>query len=233
MSLPVIIFPALGAVLLTPYLFLRYKRRLLPGLFLKVGVSMLFLMTAAAGIIAAGGETQLPLSMAVFIGLCFGLLGDIFLDQKDMYAEHKDTYTFAGFIAFMTGHFFFIAGMLFTYCPGWKTLLPGAAAGLAVGFGCLLMAKPMKMDFGRFKLITVIYGFVLAFMVSTAFACYAVNKEMQPLWMGIGGISFLLSDLILSQTYFGKGHHKPLDYILNYVLYYGAQFAIALSLSLM
>jgi hypothetical protein len=165
--------------------------------------------------------------------LCFGLLGDIFLDQKDMYAEHKDMYTFAGFLAFMTGHFFFIAGLLFTYGPGWKILLPGVAAGLAVGFGCLLLAKPMKMDFGRFKLITVIYGFVLAFMVSTAFACYAVDKALQPLWMGIGGISFLLSDLILSQTYFGKGHRKPLDYILNYILYYGAQFAIALSLSLM
>jgi hypothetical protein len=232
MSLPMIIFPVLVAVLLTPYIFLRYKRRLLPGLFLKVGVSMLFLLTAAAGILTDGGEAILPLSMAVFIGLCFGLLGDIFLDQKDMYAEHKDTYTFAGFIAFMTGHFFFIAGLIFTYGPGWKTLLPGAAVGLAVGFGCLLMAKPLKMDFGRFKLITVIYGFVLAFMVSTAFACYAVDKEMQPLLMGIGGISFLLSDLILSQTYFGKGHVKPLDYVLNYVLYYGAQFTIALSLSL-
>jgi uncharacterized membrane protein YhhN len=168
--------------------------------------------------------------MAVFIELCFGLLGDICLDQKDMYAAHKETYTFAGFIAFMTGHLFFIAGMLFTYCPDWKTLLPGAAAGLAVGFGCLLMAKPMKMDFGRFKLITVIYGFVLTFMIGTAFACYAAYKTVQPLWMGIGGISFLLSDLILSQTYFGKGHDKPLDYVLNYVLYYGAQFVIAFSL---
>jgi hypothetical protein len=232
MTLPVVIFPALGAVLLTSYMFLRCKRWLLPGLFLKVGVSMLFLLTAAAGIISVGGGSKLPLSMAVFIGLCFGLLGDIFLDQKDMYAAHKDTYTFAGFIAFMTGHFFFIAGLLFTYGPGWKTLLPGAAAGLAVGFGCLLLAKPMKMYYGRFKLITVIYGFVLTFMIGTAFACYAVNKEMQPLLMGIGGISFLLSDLILSQTYFGEGHVKPLDYILNYILYYGAQFAIALSLSL-
>jgi uncharacterized membrane protein YhhN len=211
MSLPVIIFPALGAVLLAPYLFMRFKRRLLPGLFLKVGVSMLFLLTAAVGIITAGGETELLLSMAVFIGLCFGLLGDIFLDQKDMYAEHKETYTFAGFIAFMTGHFFFIAGLLFTYGPDWKTLLPGAAAGLAVGFGCLLLAKPLKMDFGRFKLITVIYGFVLAFMDSTAFACYSVDKALQPLLMGVGGISFLLSDLILSQTYFGKGHDKPMD----------------------
>ena len=232
MSLSVILFPVLGAVLLAPYLVLRSKRQLLPGLFFKVGVSMLFLITAAAGILTGGGGTKLPLSMALFIGLCCGLLGDIFLDQKDMYAMHKDVYTFAGFLVFLAGHLFFIVGLLVTYSPGWKVLLPGAAAGLAVGFGNPVLAKPMKMDFGRFKLITVIYGFVLTFMVGTAFACYIVYKAKQPLWMGIGGIFFLLSDLVLSQTYFGKGHDKPVDYILNYTLYYAAQFAIAMSLSL-
>ena len=50
------------------------------------------------------------------------------------------------------------------------------------------------------------------------------------LMLFIGGISFALSDLVLSGTYFGKGKDRPIDLILNYIFYYGAQFTIAFSL---
>ena len=230
MTLAMILFTALGAVLLVPYIYLRSKRRLLLGLFFKIGISVLFLLTAAAGMLAVGGDS-LPLSAALVVALLFGLLGDVFLDQKDMYGQHRDTYTFAGFLAFLAGHFFFIAGLFNAYEPDWKHLLLAAAGGLAVGLGSQALAKPMKMDFGKFKAISAIYGFVLTFMMGTAFACYAASWAAQALWMGVGGALFLLSDLVLSRTYFGKGHDKPIDYILNYVLYYGAQFTIALSLA--
>ncbi len=233
MTMPAILFTALGAVLLVPYIFLRSKKRLLPGLFFKVSISVLFLLTAAAGILASGGQANLPLSAALFIGLVFGLLGDVFLDQKDMYPQHKDTYTFAGFLSFIAGHSFFLTGMLVTYAPGWRSLLPGAAAALAAGAGCLLIAKPLKMKYGRFKVISVFYGSFLTFLVGAMFACYAAGRARQALLMGIGGAAFLLSDLVLSQTFFCKGKDRPVDYALNYILYYGAQFTIALSLSML
>ena len=34
----------------------------------------------------------------------------------------------------------------------------------------------------------------------------------------------------LSGTYFGEGKERPVDFVLNYVFYYGAQFTIAFSL---
>jgi hypothetical protein len=46
----------------------------------------------------------------------------------------------------------------------------------------------------------------------------------------VGGVLFAVSDLVLSGTYFGKGHERPIDFILNYLTYYGAQFVIAFSL---
>ncbi len=49
-------------------------------------------------------------------------------------------------------------------------------------------------------------------------------------FMFAGGIFFLISDLILSGTYFGEGKNRPVDIIINHVTYYIAQFLIASSL---
>ena len=46
----------------------------------------------------------------------------------------------------------------------------------------------------------------------------------------IGAVLFALSDLVLSGTYFGVGKDRPADLIANYLLYYPAQYLIALSL---
>ncbi len=45
-----------------------------------------------------------------------------------------------------------------------------------------------------------------------------------------GSVFFLVSDFILSGTYFGSGKSRPVDIVTNHVTYYIAQFAIALSL---
>ena len=45
-----------------------------------------------------------------------------------------------------------------------------------------------------------------------------------------GAILFTASDLVLSGTYFGTGHERPIDFVLNYFTYYPAQFLIATAL---
>ena len=96
--------------------------------------------------------------------------------------------------------------------------------------GVLLTEKPMKLRYGKFKAISLVYGFVLTFMTAVAWTSYAAGGARQALLMGIGGVLFLASDLVLSATFFGEGHDRPINYTLNYILYYGAQFTIALSL---
>ena len=46
----------------------------------------------------------------------------------------------------------------------------------------------------------------------------------------IGGVLFMISDLILNGTYFGEGKERPVDIATNYLTYYSAQFLIASSL---
>ena len=47
----------------------------------------------------------------------------------------------------------------------------------------------------------------------------------------VGGVFFLISDLILSGTYFGEGKDRPVDIVTNHMTYYIAQYLIALSIA--
>ena len=87
----------------------------------------------------------------------------------------------------------------------------------------------MKMVYGKFKAITGVYGFVLGFMtfLSGSLALMHNFKEMTLNFMFVGGVLFLLSDLILSGTYFGEGKRRPVDIVTNHAAYYAAQFVIA------
>ena len=47
--------------------------------------------------------------------------------------------------------------------------------------------------------------------------------------MAIGSILFLLSDAVLSNTFFGRGKDKPFHLFINHFLYYAGQYLIAAS----
>jgi len=238
-----ILFTAFGACTLVPYISFRCKKKLMPGILLKVATSIFFILTTSAAILIREPvpfevgpglyETYKFLFFGVLLGQVFGLMGDFWLDMKDMYLEHKDTYIFSGFICFLIGHLFFIAGLLKTYGANWDTrqylLILGGGAVLCGGV--LLTEKPMKLAYGKFKGITAAYSAVFGASIAAAFCSwYFGGKNPQPLVMTIGLVIFLLSDLVLSGTFFGKGKDRPADYILNYIFYFGGQFTIALSL---
>jgi len=229
-----------GACTLAPYIYFRAKGRGLPGILLKICTSVFFLLTTLAATLHLPFDRlpgMLPLCAAILAGQILGLLGDFWLDMKDMYPQHKDPYMFAGFTSFITGHVFFVAGLLAVYGMDLRTFLVSIGAGAALLIIVLLMEKPMKLRYGKFKGISagysVLFGFIIALAFQMAFPSAEGGKPpmlMQPLVMAIGLVLFLLSDLVLSGTYFGKGKDRPIDYTLNYLFYYGAQFTIALSL---
>jgi hypothetical protein len=90
----------------------------------------------------------------------------------------------------------------------------------------------MKLCFKGYKVIVSVYAFILAMNpLTTLLFCIQTGWAIPSLIMLlVGGVLFAVSDLVLSGTYFGKGHERPIDFILNYLTYYGAQFVIAFSL---
>lgn len=198
------------------------------SLILKAVSSLFFILLGIFGILL-GAPTSYSLLAAA--GLVCGLMGDIFLDLKFVYPQDEELHTFTGFGAFMLGHLFYIGFMLFTYGP----TLPGAviAFGAAVLVGIVIYATPklMKLDYGKFRSISSIYAGLLVFVTVYALCLELMTgHSLAKLLFVIGLVLFLISDLILSQIYFGNEKNTTVNKILNHATYYAGQILIAASL---
>lgn len=225
------IFLIMGLLILVGYIREKIKGASPVALFLKTLVSTTFFLCALSALWHVGAEAHKGFGYMVTAGLFLGLMGDVWLDLKLVYPETDTFYTYSGFLAFGAGHLLFMLGML-NYA--WQRISPAVIIwpliiGFIVGIGNGLLEKPMGMKYGRFKWIVILYGGILFSMtVMAGFMAAAFDfQDMAMNMMFIGGISFVLSDLVLSGTFFGVGRDRARDIILNYVFYYGAQFLIA------
>lgn len=220
-----------GMIFLAMFLVRRVKKATPAALACKAMTSVCFMIVALMLAIKTPGT----FSLFVVSGLLFGLLGDIWLDLKYCYPQDDDLFTKLGFSSFAVGHLFFIAAIVLGTQGGFslKALLCACGVAVIVGLVVFFGEKAMKLHYGSYKMISTLYGALLFFMTafaifSAVFAGIAANKHL--LVMGIGGVFFAVSDLILSGTYFGEGKNRPVDIVTNHVTYYIAQFVIAGSL---
>ena len=252
-------FPVFGAVFLILFLRQRIVKPNAYSLIFKTLTSVCFMFFAFssawplilvdAGVregYGAGISSFLPQGAApvagfaaslVTAGLFCGLLGDIWLDLKWNCRSEDKPYTYAGFVSFGLGHIFFMAA-LFRITAALNgsvasQILPLVIAA-ALGTATVAGGKFLKMDFAGFRAITIIYGSLLIGSATTS-GCLVLQTGFRSPALIVffaGAACFVLSDLLLSGTYFGVGHDRPVDTILNHVLYYAAQFLIAGSLLL-
>ena len=215
-----------GILATAVFLVLRVQRGGIAALYAKAVASLCFIATA----IAATNENRLFLDFGSWMtfGLVFGLLGDVWLDLKWIYLQDKDSYLYSGFIFFLLGHVCFVTAVFKVgpYTPA--SLIVAFAAALVIAFVAILMEKPLKMHYGKFKWIVFLYSFMLALTMTMAMTL-AVITGFEKMWtvMSVGGLLFLLSDLVLSGMYFGEGKNTSFNVILNHALYYAAQFIMA------
>lgn len=215
-----------GILATAVFLVLRVQRGGIAALYAKAVASLCFIATA----IAATNENRLFLDFGSWMtfGLVFGLLGDVWLDLKWIYLQDKDSYLYSGFIFFLLGHVCFVTAVFKVgpYTPA--SLIVAFAAALVIALVAILMEKPLKMHYGKFKWIVFLYSFMLA-LTMTMSMTLAVITGFEKMWtvMSVGGLLFLLSDLVLSGMYFGEGKNTSFNVVLNHTLYYAAQFIMA------
>lgn len=216
----------IGILAIVVFLILRVKRGGIAALYAKAVASLCFIATA----VAATNENRSFLGFGSFmtIGLVCGLLGDVWLDLKWIYLQDKDSYLYSGFIFFLLGHICFITAVFNAspYTP--LSAVIAAAAALVIAVIAILLEKPLKMRYGKFKWIVFLYSLTLSMTMTMAMVT-AVITHFQTMWvvMSVGGLLFLLSDLVLSGMYFGEGKNTKFNVVLNHSLYYAAQFIMA------
>ena len=202
--------------------------------FLQTGKGAIFAKTMASlgmvvGAVLAFGMGYFYYSLYILIGLICGMLGDIYIELRKIYIEDKLSYFNAGMACFALGHVMYIIAMV--KIVGNESLLFDVlvSVGVASAFSALLffvLAKPLKLEFGKCKWQSFLYCIELTFTMMFSIMLYA-NHNLS-IFMMLGFISFLLSDLVLSMQFFGGGNYEDnkLLVALNHILYYGAQVLI-------
>lgn len=206
-----------------------HKQRSIEGVFIKNFASIFFILTAATATYL--NPDMWRFGLTVVLGGSIGMLGDIYLDQKWVYPQHNDQYLNIGFISFGIGHFFYIGGMYYQAKFTPKDMIVPIIIGFVVCFVNLLLEKPTKQNYGKFKLIASVYTVVLATMMGTALWAFVKTGQTAYIIYTVGGALFLLSDVILSPMYFAieQDRNTPVNFVLNHTTYYLAQYLIALT----
>ncbi len=196
--------------------------------------SLCFIFT---GLFAFVGNENCPSYMGALAvtGACFGLIGDIVLDLKYVYETDADKYLKIGFLSFLIGHIFYIASMIYAYGANLYVLI---FTVICFFFGILFALgaeKIFKLNYGKFRLITVLYTSVLNSTVGLAVGFLVAEPSLHTGIFTAGMFLFLISDAILSRTYFSpveKDRESRVALVLNHSTYYAAQYLIAISLIL-
>ena len=202
--------------------------------FLQNGKGAIFAKTMASlgmvvGAILALGMGYYYYSLYILIGLICGMLGDIFIELRKVYMEEKLLYFNAGMACFALGHIMYIIAMLKIVGKVNLVMELLISFGVAIAFSLVLffvLAKPMKLDFGKCKWQSFFYCVELTFTMMLSIMLF-FNHNLS-IFIMLGLISFLLSDLVLSMQFFGGGDKEDnkLLVALNHILYYGAQVLI-------
>ncbi len=222
------LFLALAVVFAAIFTIRRATKTDTVSLLLKTVASLCFILLGFAGRMLG---TSHPLCLYIIAGLVCGLIGDIFLDLKFVYPQDDTLHTFTGFGGFILGHIFYMFFMFLAYGIRPTAIWGSVAAGIVVGFLIYVTPKLMKLDYGKFRLISSCYAALLVFVTVHALMLeITTGHTLAKLLFFVGLVLFLISDLILSQIYFGQDKNTTLNKALNHATYYAGQILIALSI---
>ena len=228
-----LLFLIAGAISFVVFLLETLRRSTPAGTIKKAVVSFFFIAVAASAAYASGsyGTVIVPF---VILGLVLGMLGDIWLDLKNVFSDARDFFTLSGFASFGIGHIFFILGMILQYYRKGHALsiIIPIVLSIAISIVNICLEKKMRLFYGTYRGPVLVYGALLFTTVLMALSLSFLNGFREPalIWITVGGILFAVSDLILSGLYFGGREGRPVHTVMNLSTYYLGQYLIALSL---
>lgn len=162
----------------------------------------------------------------IFIGLFFGVLGDLLLSFRHLVTKMYYPFFILGAAAFSVEHIVFVSRFVYEN----SDVVPVAALCFVIFFAIVsfLFAK-FKVDGGRLKFGIYAYIALVVLMFSFAAATCFSEKSISAVMFALGALSFTASDTTICIYNFSPFKDFKLMVFLHYT-YAPAQILIALSL---
>lgn len=223
-------YAVLGVGVVVSFIFCYQRRNgfSVNNLLFKSVSSLCYLLTAVFALI--NNKDAYTYGSLIIMGGALGLVGDILLDLKGVYKSEEKIYLKGGFIFFLVGHIFYTCAIIYSLKIKWWLVLIAAVVSVLIGIGTVLSANLMKVHYGAFRRIVAVYvAFLAMTTVTSVISVFVSHFQKGYVLLMIGSVLFLLSDAVLSNTFFGRGKDKPIHFFINHFLYYAGQYLIAAS----
>lgn len=208
-------------------LFLKafYDRQFKKAILFKGIASLCFVAFGAAAF--AFNEFSW-IRLIVFVGLCFGLIGDEILALCQIYPRSDKQHFIGGGVFFIVGHLAYILSMLLMDGPN---LIAAVIAFVALVLLSFAYNKRDKFFVVDVKDSLILYICIVVLFSAVGIATFLKQGTLGSALLALGGIMFVISDNLLFAYKYGV-NSKFMQNIVLHVAYYLAQFFIAWSISL-
>lgn len=224
-----IVLISLGMVGMSAFLYGKLVKYNMTTTVIKTVTSLLFVALAIYLFIYNDYPT---LGAFVIASTILGTFGDVFLALKRVYPNKNKLYMILGMVAFMIGHIVLIIGLHLTYNPTGNVvaIIVPLVCALIVSICFIYIEMKTGVDLTHFKGPAITYIFLVTSVMATSLSLLILNSfnNTAAIIMFSGNILFMMSDMLLCRTYFGKP--KLFNLVGCTVTYYFAQFIIAFSL---
>lgn len=221
----VFIFGVIGMILQGIFIAVEHKEKWVLADVLKGLASAMFVAIGYLATLRIDGAS--PLVNKIFVGLIFGLAGDVLLNLRFVFEKIGQKIFLVGILAFLIGHILYLAALI----PFAENLVLCIIIG-AVLAGALLfyIFKTMEVKIA-FKIFGVVYLGAVIIMTVIAIGISIAVPSAHNIMYAIGAVLFTASDIVLIFNTF-SGVTKFSLRITNLSLYYLGQLLIAGSLFL-
>lgn len=218
-----IIIILIGIALQGVFIKVEHDENYVPAVVLKGCASLMFVILGLTAFKAMPGSAFVR---NVFIGLIFGMLGDILLNLRFVFREAGQKIFLVGIAAFLVGHILYLVALI----PNASHLALCICIGAALAAGLLIYIFNTMEVKKAFKIFGIIYLGAVIIMTVIAIGIAVAKPAVPSVVYAIGAVLFTASDIVLIFNTFSGGETKFSLRITNLSLYYIGQLLIACSL---
>ena len=223
MSKAIPVLTVIGFLLQFLFIKVEHEEKYLPAVFLKGSASLMFVIIGYI----AWQTVNNPFNKQFFIGLLFGMMGDILLGLRYVFPKNAQKIFLTGIAVFLIGHIIYLLALLpqARHMWVWPCAIIGALAAAAL-LAYIFRTMEVKK---AFKVFGVFYLGAVFIMTAIALGIALFTPTKRAAVYAAGAMLFTLSDVVLIFNTF-SGTTKFSLRITNLTLYYIGQIMIAWSL---